>query len=141
MMKKILLFAMLGLFVASCSDDDPTVLEQEIVGTWKAQEIGNFQRPADMPEYIRIDGVFYYSADSEAGLSSTGKSYTISYNYELKAPVLNISGDSREYVIVLGGNDLDLCYLVTAADPDNDVSEKWQSQPYIRIQAQTAGSE
>ncbi len=138
MMKKILLFALLGLFAVSCNNDDPTVLEEEMVGTWEAQVIPNFTYPADMYKYIRFDGTNYYSSNTETTPSSNAKSYTITYNYELKKYVLVISGDSREYQITLVNNDLDLSYVVTPADPENNVAEVKQSLPYKRSQtAQT----
>lgn len=134
MMRKLLLFALLGLLAVSCSDDDPTIIEQDINGVWQAQEILGFTRPDDMPKYIRFEANTYYSSDTETTPSSNGKSFSMSFDFDLKVWVLNISGDSRDYVVVLNNStgDLDLRYLLTAADPENDIEEKWQSQPYKR---------
>ncbi len=134
-MKKILLFTLLGLFAVSCSNDDPTVIEQEIIGTWEAAGPANFVYPPDMPTYIRFEANTYYSSNTQTTPTENGSSYTISFNSESKQWILNISGDSREYVIVLINDDLDLRYLLTAADGDE---AEWQSQPYKRSAAQAS---
>lgn len=137
-MKKTLLIALLGLLAISCSNDDPTSLQEGIVGTWEKEIIQNFPYPADMPTYIRFDGTSFYSSDTETTPSSNAKSYTISVSSETGRGILAISGCDKEYTILLVNDILDLSYVVTPADPDNNIEEVRQSLPYKKSKAQTA---
>lgn len=137
MMKKLLLFALLGLLAVSCSDDDPTIIEQDINGVWEAQEVIGLTNPVDMPKYIRFEANTYYSSNTQTVPTENGKSFTTRFDFDLKAWILNISGDSRDYVIVLNNStgDLDLRYqYLVPADPIEGTDERleWQSQPYKR---------
>lgn len=133
-MRKIVLFALLGLLCVSCSDDDPTPIEQDIIGVWQLVTVNNHTVPAGTPMYIRFDGVNYYSSDTETNPTSNAKTYSISFNKEVKKQILNINGDSREFEITLNNTDgvLALTYVVTPADPENGVEEQRQSLPYER---------
>lgn len=135
-MRKIVLFALLGLLAVSCSNDGPTIIEQDILGAWEAVETHGTPNPVDMPKYIKFDGIYYYSSNSEPNPSSNQQGYTITFNNDLGRWVLNISGDSREYRITLNNQDgiLDLSYVLPPADPENDVEEQRQSLPYKRTQ-------
>ena len=135
-MRKIVLFALLGLLVVSCSDDDPTPMEQELVGVWeRIDNIPNLTHPVGTPKYIRFDGANYYSSDTETNPTSNAKSYTVKFDSELKKQTLNISGDSRVLEITLNNVEkkLALTYTVTPADPSNGIEEKRQSLPYQRM--------
>ena len=132
-MKKILLFALLGLLAVSCSNnDEPTFMEQDIIGTWEAENIKGLTNPSDMPKYIRFEANSYYSSNTESTPTSNVKSYTMSYDSEKKGQLVLDIGDGKKYFVVIIGDALDLRYLVAPADPDNNVAEKWQSQPYKR---------
>lgn len=142
-MRKIILFALLGLLAVSCSDDDPTVLEEDIVGVWTLiDDYPGLTLPAGTPKYIRFDGSAYYSSDSEPNPTSNRQGYSISFSTEVQKYVLNINGDSREYRITLSKfkdeDLLDLSYVVDPAVPADEeagtpaIPEKRQSLPYKR---------
>lgn len=154
-MRKLALFAALcGLLtLSSCSSDDPTVLEQEIVGTWELHNLYNFTPPAGTPKYIRFDGNSYYSSDTDVNPTSNSKSYKIEFKEDKDNPIdladlekgfnkayfINLSGD-REYRLTIVANDLDLSYVITSyvvaneADGTKAARAVTQSLPYKRVQ-------
>lgn len=156
-MRKIVLFALLGLLSVSCSNDDPISMENEVVGAWELVNIHGLTVPTGTPKYIRFDGVSYYSSDTETNPTSNAKSYSIIfkedenepknlYNIEdgfKRAYFINISG-GKEYRLTFIQNDLDLSYVlepyvlgVIGENGDTTtigVAAKRQSLPYQRVQ-------